>query len=94
MIEFYTWFTPNGRKVAILLEELGIEYNTHSVNIGKDEQFDPEFLKISPNNKIPAILDTDNNCSRPARSCCISPRSTASSSTPRTAMPIGGRWNG
>ena len=61
MIEFYTWFTPNGRKVAILLEELGIEYNTHSVNIGKDEQFDPEFLKISPNNKIPAILDTDNN---------------------------------
>ena len=61
MIEFYTWFTPNGRKVAILLEELGIEYNTHSVNIGKDEQFDPEFLKISPNNKIPAIVDTDNN---------------------------------
>jgi GST-like protein len=60
MIEFYTWFTPNGRKVAILLEELGIDYNVHSVNIGKDEQFDPEFLKISPNNKIPAIVDTDN----------------------------------
>ena len=60
MIEFYTWFTPNGRKVAILLEELGIDYNVHSVNIGKDEQFDPDFLKISPNNKIPAIVDTDN----------------------------------
>ena len=61
MIEFYTWFTPNGRKVAIMLEETGIEYTTHSVNIGKDEQFDPAFLKIAPNNKIPAIVDTDNN---------------------------------
>jgi GST-like protein len=61
MIEFYTWFTPNGRKVAIMLEETGIEYTTHSVNIGKDEQFDPAFLKIAPNNKIPAIIDTDNN---------------------------------
>ena len=65
MIEFYTWFTPNGRKVAILLEELGIEYNTHSVNIGKDEQFDPEFLKISPNNKIPAILDPNGPGGKP-----------------------------
>ena len=61
MIEFYTFFTPNGRKVAIMLEETGIEYNTHTVHIGKDEQFDPEFLKISPNNKIPAIVDRDNN---------------------------------
>ena len=61
MIEFYTFFTPNGRKVAIMLEETGIEYNTHTVHIGKDEQFDPEFLKISPNNKIPAIVARDNN---------------------------------
>jgi GST-like protein len=61
MIEFYTFFTPNGRKVAIMLEETGIEYNTHTIHIGKDEQFDPEFLKISPNNKIPAIVDRDNN---------------------------------
>ncbi len=59
MIDFYTWTTPNGYKIAILLEELGIEYNIIPVNIGKGEQFAPEFLKISPNNKIPAIVDYD-----------------------------------
>jgi GST-like protein len=59
MIELYTWSTPNGRKVSIMLEELGLPYNTHAVNIGKDEQFAPDFLKISPNNRIPAIVDTD-----------------------------------
>ena len=63
MIELYTWFTPNGRKISIMLEECGLPYSVHPVNIGKDEQFDPEFLKISPNNKIPAIVDTDNNLS-------------------------------
>jgi len=61
MIDFYTWFTPNGRKVALLLEETGLAYKTIPINIGKDEQFDPAFLKISPNNKIPAIVDHDNN---------------------------------
>ncbi|MBT3399206.1 MAG: glutathione S-transferase [Rhodospirillaceae bacterium] len=61
MIDFYTFFTPNGRKVAIMLEETGLDYTVHSVNISKDEQFDPDFLKISPNNKIPAIVDRDNN---------------------------------
>ncbi|MFK5980254.1 MAG: glutathione S-transferase N-terminal domain-containing protein [Rhizobiaceae bacterium] len=60
MIDFYTWTTPNGRKVSILLEELGLEYKTHSINIGQDEQMTPEFLAISPNNKIPAIVDNDN----------------------------------
>jgi len=59
MIDLYTWTTPNGRKVSILLEELGVEYNAHGVNIGKDEQFDPAFLAISPNNKIPAIVDRE-----------------------------------
>ena len=59
MIELYTWGTPNGRKVSIMLEEAGLPYSTHSVNIGKDEQFAPDFLKISPNNKIPAIVDPD-----------------------------------
>ncbi|MEM6761270.1 MAG: glutathione S-transferase N-terminal domain-containing protein [Pseudomonadota bacterium] len=59
MIEFYTWTTPNGRKVSILLEELGVEYETHAVNITKDEQFAPEFLRIAPNNRIPAIVDRD-----------------------------------
>ena len=57
MIDFYSWTTPNGRKVSILLEELGVEYKTHSIDISKDEQFDPDFLKIAPNNRIPAIVD-------------------------------------
>ncbi|MFT5488227.1 MAG: GST-like protein [Paracoccaceae bacterium] len=60
MIDLYTWFTPNGRKVSLMLEECGLDYTTHAINIGKDEQFAPEFLKISPNNKIPAIFDNDN----------------------------------
>jgi GST-like protein len=63
MIEFYSWVTPNGRKVSIMLEECGLEYENHPIEIGKDEQFTPEFLKISPNNKIPAIVDTDTGIS-------------------------------
>ena len=59
MITLYTWTTPNGRKVPILLEELGMPYEVHAVNLGRNEQFAPEFLKISPNNKIPAIVDND-----------------------------------
>ena len=61
MIDLYTWTTPNGRKVSIALEELGLDYRAHAVDIGKDEQFAPAFLAISPNNKIPAIVDHDNN---------------------------------
>ena len=61
MIDLYTWTTPNGRKVSILLEELGVEYTVHSINITNDEQFAPEFLAIAPNNRIPAIVDHDNN---------------------------------
>ncbi|MBM1222539.1 glutathione S-transferase family protein [Ponticoccus sp. SC2-23] len=57
MIDLYTWTTPNGRKVSILLEELGVPYKVHSIDIGKDEQFAPDFLAISPNNRIPAIVD-------------------------------------
>ena len=57
MIDFYTWTTPNGRKVAIMLEELGVPYTAHPIDISKGEQFDPEFLKIAPNNRIPAIVD-------------------------------------
>ncbi|OSP55949.1 glutathione S-transferase family protein [Pseudoruegeria sp. SK021] len=57
MIDLYTWTTPNGRKVSILLEELGVDYTVHPIDIGKDAQFDPAFLNISPNNKIPAIVD-------------------------------------
>ena len=59
MIDLYTWTTPNGRKVSILLEELGLPYEAHSIDIGKDEQFKPDFLAVSPNNKIPAIVDRD-----------------------------------
>ena len=59
MIDLYTWTTPNGRKVSIMLEELGVPYATHSVDISRDEQFAPDFLKIAPNNRIPAIVDHD-----------------------------------
>ena len=82
MIDLYTWTTPNGRKISIALEEMGLPYTVHAVDIGKDEQFKPEFLKISPNNRIPAIVDRDNGLSlmesgailiisatRPASSC-------------------------
>jgi GSH-dependent disulfide-bond oxidoreductase len=61
MIDLYSWTTPNGRKVSIALEEFGLPYTSHPVDIGKDEQFKPEFLKIAPNNRIPAIVDRDNN---------------------------------
>jgi GST-like protein len=59
MITLHTWGTPNGRKASIMLEELGVPYAVKPVNIGKDEQFEPDYLKISPNNKIPAITDED-----------------------------------
>lgn len=63
MIDLYTWSTPNGRKVSIMLEELGVDYTVHAVNIGEDEQFAPDFLAVAPNNKIPAIVDHDNGLS-------------------------------
>ena len=59
MIDFYTWTTPNGRKVSIMLEECGLPYRVHKVDIGKGEQFRPEFLAINPNNRIPAIVDAE-----------------------------------
>lgn len=58
-IELYTWDTPNGRKITVALEEMGLPYSIHPVHIGQGDQFKPEFLAISPNNKIPAIVDTD-----------------------------------
>ena len=63
MIDFYTWTTPNGRKVSILLEELGVKYNIHSINIGQGEQHEERFIAISPNNKIPAIHDHETGMS-------------------------------
>jgi GST-like protein len=58
-IDFHTWNTPNGRKISVALEEMGLAYTVHPVNISKGEQFNPDFLKISPNNRIPAIVDPD-----------------------------------
>ena len=63
MIDLYTWTTPNGRKVSILLEELELPYTAHPVDISKGEQYQPDFLKISPNNRIPAIVDRDSGFS-------------------------------
>lgn len=59
MIELYTWKTSNGRKASIMLEECGLEYNVHPINIGQDEQFASEYVAINPNSKIPAIIDTE-----------------------------------
>ena len=65
MIEVYSWPTPNGHKIHIMLEECGLAYRAHPVNIGTGEQFKPEFLAISPNNKIPAIVDSDGPEGKP-----------------------------
>ncbi|MCA8048285.1 glutathione binding-like protein [Burkholderia arboris] len=65
MIDVYSWATPNGHKVHIMLEETGLAYRAHPVDIGAGDQFQPEFLKISPNNKIPAIVDPDGPGGRP-----------------------------
>lgn len=59
MIDLYTWSTPNGRKVSIMLEECALPYRVHSIDIGKGDQFKPEFVAIQPNSKIPAIVDQD-----------------------------------
>ncbi len=65
MIDVYSWATPNGHKVHIMLEECGLPYRVHSVDIGKGEQFTTEFLAISPNNKIPALVDSDGPDGQP-----------------------------
>jgi len=65
MIDLYTWPTPNGHKVHIMLEETGIPYRVHPINIGAGEQFAPAFLKISPNNKMPAMVDPDGPGGKP-----------------------------
>ena len=64
-IEFWTWNTPNGRKISAALEEMGLAYTVKPVNISKNEQFNPEFLKFSPNNRIPAIVDPDGPGGKP-----------------------------
>jgi GSH-dependent disulfide-bond oxidoreductase len=65
MIEVYSWATPNGHKVHIMLEECGLPYRVHAIDIGAGDQFRPEFLAISPNNKIPAIVDPDEPDGKP-----------------------------
>ena len=65
MIDVYSWPTPNGHKVHIMLEECGLPYQAHAIHIGRGDQFQPDFLKISPNNKIPAIVDSDGPDGQP-----------------------------
>ena len=65
MIDLYSWATPNGHKVHIMLEECGLSYKVHPIDIGVGDQFKPEFLKISPNNKMPAMVDQDGPCGKP-----------------------------
>ncbi|AOJ11977.1 glutathione S-transferase N-terminal domain-containing protein [Burkholderia mayonis] len=65
MIDVYSWATPNGHKIHIMLEETGLDYRVHPIDIGAGDQFKPAFLKISPNNKIPAIVDHDGPDGKP-----------------------------
>ncbi|MGG5823427.1 glutathione S-transferase family protein [Falsiroseomonas sp. HW251] len=65
MIDLHTWNTPNGRKISVALEEMGLPYKVHTVNIGQGEQFNPAFLAISPNNRIPAIVDPEGPGGQP-----------------------------
>lgn len=86
MIDLYFWPTPNGHKITLMLEETGLDYTIRPINIGKGDQFAPDYLKISPNNKMPAIVDHEpgdgdqpgggprSASSNRARSCCTSPR--------------------
>ena len=64
-IELHTWDTPNGRKISVALEEMGLTYSIHPIDISNGKQFDPAFLKISPNNRIPAIIDTQGLGGKP-----------------------------
>jgi GST-like protein len=65
MIDLYTWTTPNGRKASVMLEECGLPYTVHKIDIGKGDQFKPEFLAVNPNGKIPAIVDKDGPGGKP-----------------------------
>ena len=65
MIDLYTWTTPNGSKVSVMLEEIGLPYSVHPINIGKDDQFKPEFVALNPNSKIPAIVDPEGPGGKP-----------------------------
>ena len=65
MIDLYTWTTPNGRKASIMLEECGLPYKTHAINIGKDDQFTPQFVALNPNSKIPAMVDSEGPDGKP-----------------------------
>ena len=65
MIDLYTWTTPNGRKVSVMLEELGLPYRVHKIDISKGDQFKPEFVAINPNSKIPAIVDDEGPGGKP-----------------------------
>jgi GST-like protein len=65
MIQLYTWGTPNGKKVSIMLEEINMPYEVHPINIGQGDQMKPEYLAINPNNKIPSIIDPDGPGGKP-----------------------------
>ena len=65
MYDLYTWGTPNGRKVSVMLEECGLAYNVHKINIGQNDQFKPEYVAMNPNSKIPVLVDSDGPEGKP-----------------------------
>ncbi len=99
MIDVYSWATPNGHKVHIMLEECGLQYRVHPINIGAGDQFGEDFLNISPNNKIPAIVDPDGPDGKPislfesGASCSTWPARLASS-CPKTCAASTTHCNG
>ena len=95
MFDLYTWSTPNGQKVSIMLEEIEMPYTVHPIDILNDEQFDEDFLKISPNNKIPAIVDRDNGMTMMESGAILLYLAEKSGRFMSTQPPSAGiRWNG
>jgi GSH-dependent disulfide-bond oxidoreductase len=82
MIDLYSWATPNGHKIHIMLEECGLPYQVHPINISAGDQFQADFLSISPNNKIPAIVDAEGPDIWPAKLAASSAKQTAKNSSP------------
>ena len=87
-IELHAYNTPNGRKISVALEEMGLPYNVHIVDITKGQQFEPAFLKISPNNKIPAIIDPEGPGGTPTRRPFKEPPSDLIIEVTRNGLPV------
>ena len=95
MYDLYTWTTPNGRKVSIMFEEVGLPYEAHAIDITKGDQMAPEFIKISPNNKIPAIVErASGRTMMESGAILLYLAEKTGQLMPATRTRAGGPWNG